>query len=152
LERYALPHNALELRRPGSSPEQAAKKKLAEIRSGLSGVPKAEEYIGPKLFLRVIGPSNRVYAGEWWFDADLHDKVEAAYSRIYFHTADRKAALRDMLRELLAISKEWNAITEVWALELPAGQRLTGFAGIGTPQKLFDSLPLWVKQYRHLAG
>jgi hypothetical protein len=175
LQLYALPHNALELRRTGSSPEQAAKKKLEEIRSGLSGVPKAEEYIGPKLFLRVVGPSNRVYAGEWWFDADLHDKVEAAYSRIYFHTADRKVALRDMLRELLAISKEWNALTEVWALEVPAGERLTGFSGIGTPQKLFGSLPLtekgnrllvgqvrqlffpvknplWVKQYRHLAG
>jgi hypothetical protein len=95
---------------------------------------------------------NRAYSGEWRFDVDLHNTLEAAYSQIYFHAADRKAAIRDMLRELLAISKEWHATTEIWALELPAGERLTGFSGIGTPQRLFGNLPLTEKGNRFLVG
>ena len=152
LQILSLPHNAMELRRRGSSPELAARQKAQEIRSGLSGAPREETFNGPRLFLRVVGPSNRAYSGEWWFDADLHAALESAYSRVYFRAADRKAAIRDMLRELLAISLEWNAITEVWALELPPGQVLTGFSGPGTPQKLFGNLPLTEKGNRLLVG
>ena len=152
LQILSLPHNALDLKRQGNSVEVAVKRKLEELRSGLSGLPKEEEFPGPKLFLRVVGPHNRVYSGEWWFDADQHDHIAASYSRIYFRASDRKAAIRDMLRELLAISKEWNAMTEIWALELPAGQKLTGFSGIGTPQRLFGNLPLTEKGNRFLVG
>jgi len=152
LQVLSLPHNALLLRQQGSTPELATQKKLAEIRSGLSGIPREETFTGPRLFLRVVGPSNRAYSGEWWFDADLLDALDAAYARIYFRAADRKAVIRDMLRELLAVSTEWNAITEVWALELPAGETLVGFSGAGTPQKLFGNLPLSEKGNRLLVG
>ena len=152
LQIYSLPHNAAELQRRGSSPAAAVSSKLQEMRSGLSGVPQEENYVGPKLFLRVVGPANRAYSGEWWFDADLHSNLEAAYSRIYFQAADRKAAIRDMLRELLAVSKEWNQITEVWALELPPAERLVGFSAPGTPAKLFASVPLTQQGNRLLVG
>ena len=57
-----------------------------------------------------------------------------------------------MLRELLAIASEWNKISEIWALELPAGQVLRGYSGLGSPQQLFANLPLSDKGNRMLVG
>ena len=148
---YSLPHNRIQLRGKGLTPEAEAKKKVDEVKSGLASVSR-EDYSGPRLFLRVVGPANRAYSGEWWFDAALLDTLETAYSRIYFATPDKKRALRDMLRELLAISNEWNRITEVWVLELPAGQAIRGYAGSGSPQKLFANLPLTAEGNRMLVG
>jgi len=148
---YSLPHNQPELRAKGTTPQAQARKKLDEVRSGLASVAP-ETFTGPRLFLRVLGPANRAYSGEWWFDASLLDTLEASFSRLYFSAADKKRAVRDMLRELLAISTEWNSITEVWALELPAGQSVRGYVGPGTPQKLFASLPLSAAANRMLVG
>ena len=125
---YSLPHNRINLK-PGQTPQTEAKAKVAQVRSGLTSVTR-EDFSGPMLFLRVVGPSpSRPYSGEWWFDATLLDTLETAYSRIYFTAQDRKRVLRDMLRELLAIASEWNKISEIWALELPAGQVIRGYSG-----------------------
>lgn len=148
---YSLPHNLTELRRTGSTPQVEATKKIAEIKSGLSNVSR-EDFHGPKLFLRLASATNRAYGGEWWFDAEILDLLETSFSRIYFAHIEKKRAIRDMLRELLAISFEWNAATEVWALELPTGQHLRGYSGPGNPQKLFANLPLSAKGNRLLVG
>jgi hypothetical protein len=151
VELYGLPHNRIHLQRDGSTPQTAARKKLDELRSGLSSVTR-EDFAGPRLFLRVAGPGNRVYSGEWWFDCAILDSLRTAYSRIYFKEQEKKRVLRDMLRELLAISNEWNRISEVWALEVPAGQVLRGYAGPGNPQKLLANLPLSAEGNRLLVG
>lgn len=148
---YSLPHNRTRLLSKHLTPQGEAKKKVDEIKSGLASVTR-EDYSGPRLFLRVVGPANRVYSGEWWFDASLLDSLDAAYSRVYFATADKKRALRDMLREVLAISDEWNKIIEVWVLELPAGQVIRGYSGYGNRQKLFANLPLTADGNRMLVG
>jgi hypothetical protein len=147
---YSLPHNRKELG-SGQTPQSVAKAILDKARSGLASVTR-EDFSGPKLFLRVVGPTNRAYSGEWWFDASLLDTLEAAYSRTYFTTQDNKRILRDMLRELLAVASEWNAISEIWALELPAGQVIRGYWGPGNPQKLFANLPLSAEGNRMLVG
>lgn len=147
----SLPHNRIQLQSRGQTPQDEAQKKLAEIRSGLVSVTP-ENFSGPKLFMRVTGPRNRAYSGEWWFDATLLDTLETTYSRIYFTAQNKKHALRDMLRELLAISNEWNRILEVWTLELPPGQVIRGYWGPGSPQKLFANLPLSDKSNRVLVG
>jgi hypothetical protein len=149
---YSLPHNRVRFMESRPSVESEIDKKLEELKSGISGVPRKEEFVGPKMFLRVVGAANRLYSGEWWFDASILEGFERAYSRLVFNDRELKAVVRDMLREVLAISTEWNRIEEVWALELPAGERLTGFSGIGTPQKLFGSLPLSEKGNRLLVG
>ena len=150
---YSLPHNKIALQKDSKTPEGATKEKLDEIRTGFVGVPKKEEFIGPKLFLRLVGAANRVYSGEWWFDADQVDHLEQIYSRIYFNSADRKQAIRNILREILAISKNWpNTLEEVWALELPSSEKLAGFSGIVAPQKLFGNIPLTEKGNRMLVG
>jgi hypothetical protein len=148
---YSLPHNRIQLR-VGETPQTEARKKIDEVRSGLAFVTR-EDYFGPRLFMRVTGPTTRkFYTGEWWFDAKLLDTLQAAYSRIYFNSPDKKRALRDMLRELLAIANEWNRITEVWVLELPPGQTIRGYSGPGNPQKLFANLPLTAEGNRMLVG
>lgn len=149
---FSLPHNVAELTSRGSTPDRAADAKVAEVRSGLGGAARRQEFTGPRLFLRVVGAANRAYSGEWWFDADLLNRLDAAYARVYFQSADRKAALRDMLRELLAITTEWNAMEEVWALALPPGERLAGYVGRGAPQKLLGNLPATAKGNRMLVG
>lgn len=143
-----LPHNRHALR---GTPEADARRKLAEIRGGLASLTR-EEFTGPKLFLRAAGPGNRAYSGEWWFDAAILDNLQTAYSRVYFQTADRKRAIRDMLRDGLAVSTEWNPMTEIWALELPPGERLRGYSGPGNPQRLFADLPLSHAGNRMLMG
>jgi hypothetical protein len=151
LSLYSLPHNRKALKDDNQTPQAAAKKKVDEVRSGLATVTR-EDFSGPMLFLRVVGPANRTYSGEWWFDASLLDTLETAYSRVYFVTEDRKRVLRDMLRELLAIANDWNKISEIWALELPAGQVIRGYWGPGSPQKLFANLPLSNEGNRMLVG
>ena len=148
---YSLPHNRINLKL-GQTPQSEAKAKVAQVRSGLTSATR-EDFSGPMLFLRVVGPPpSRPYSGEWWFDATLLDTLETAYSRIYFTAQDRKRVLRDMLRELLAIASEWNKISEIWTLELPAGQVLRGYSGPGSPQQLFANLPLSDKGNRMLVG
>ena len=65
-----------------------------------AGEPTEETFKGPALFLRVVGPSNAAYAGQWWFNAVILDSLERAYSRLYFQSAERKGVIRDMLREV----------------------------------------------------
>jgi hypothetical protein len=150
---FSLPHNVIFLREARhQTPAEAARARVDQVKSGLGGVAKREEFVGPRLFLRVVGSSNAAYGGEWWFDADLFHRLEASYARIYFRSADKKAAIRDMLRELLAITTEWNAMTEVWALALPPGERLVGYVGKGAPQQLLGNLPASAKGNRMLVG
>lgn len=148
-----LPHNAVWLREQGKSPKEVVAQKLTNLRSGLVGDPKREEFVGPKLFLRVAGPGNAAYSGEWWFDAEVLDKLDRAYSRLYFDKHEHDQAIRNMLREVLAISDDFrNTLAEVWALELPGAARLVGYSGAGAPQRLFGNLPLSAQGNRMLVG
>ncbi len=148
----ALPHNVVRLKARGLTPSDEVASKLLEIKSGLLGAPRREQWIGPKMFLRVVGAGNRAYSGEWWFDAEVLAALDDAYARISLEQDDLNQVVRDMLRELLAISHEWNSITEIWELRLPAGERLVGYGGIGSPQQLFANLPLTEKGNRMLVG
>ena len=73
--------------------------------------------------------------GQWWFDAAIFDSMENAYSRLYFQSAQKDQVISSMMQEVLAISTEWNTRAEVWVLELPTGQALTGFVGSGKSSK-----------------
>jgi hypothetical protein len=148
----SLPHNVVALKEDNETPQSAARRVITDMKSGLAGVASPKEFVGPKLFLRVVGPANAAYAGRWWLDADVFSKLEAAYSRIYFKAADRKRVIRDMLREVLAIPTEINEITEVWALALPLGERLAAYVGTGAPQKLFANMRLSAECNRMLVG
>lgn len=150
-ELYCLPHNRVDVCGTPVNAVNAAKEEVERIRSGLDTVTP-EDYHGRRVFLRVIGDNNQAYRGAWWFDASILDELDVVFSRTYFSYADRNRAVRDMLREVLAVSEEWNTISEVWALELPAGEMLRGYYGPGNPQKLFANLPLTDRANRMLVG
>ena len=50
----ALPHNARHLK-PGTTAQAMARQKVAEVKSGLGGTAIRREFVGPRLFLRVVG-------------------------------------------------------------------------------------------------
>lgn len=152
LQLYALPHNQCWLQQRGQSAADLVAGKLAEIRGGLIGKPTRENFVGPKMFLRVVGAGNRSYGGEWWFDADLLDSLDRAYQRLYFNRLERDGAIRALLREALAITTEWNTLDEVWSLVLPPGETLAGYSGIGTRQPLLGRLPITGPGNRMLVG
>jgi hypothetical protein len=137
--------------RKGKSPESLARKEILEVKSASGGVIQRVEFTGPKQFLRVVG-ENKVFAGAWWFDIALLDTLEKSYSRIYFNDSEKKQAIRDILREVLALSVKWNRIQEIWMLELPANEKISGFSSHAAPQKLFHDLPLSAMGNRILAG
>lgn len=150
---WSMRHNEIFLATQGMTPQQKVALEISKIQSGIAGVPDEETLRGPMLVLRVVGGrSDRVYSGEWWFDGGVMDTLEHAYSRIFFSSSDKKSAIRAILRELLAISKEWNTIAEVFALALPSGEHLTAFSGPGKPQQLFANLPLTAEGNRLLEG
>jgi hypothetical protein len=153
LRQFRLPHNRTALRDLAApkAPEEAARDKVKEVRSGLASMRRAK-VTGPRTFLRVVGATNRAYSGEWWFDVELLETIEKNLSRLFLPNQDRKEVVRTALREVLAVSAEWNQMTEVWCLDVPKGESLKAYTGPGAPQQLFANLPLSNKGNRALAG
>ena len=137
---FSLPHNQVWLRSEFAlTPEQKAQEVLAQIDSGFRHPPRVEEFCGPKKFLRGVGSENAVYAGSWWFDEDLLVRIEEQLSRIPLPQQDHKTATRVRLRAALAICKDWkNSLEEIWVLEIPQGERLTGLVGTAREQPEFS--------------
>jgi hypothetical protein len=75
-------------------------------------------------------------------DVSLLRGLENAFRVFISQLLIRKEAIRNLLRELLAISKEWNLKEKVWALEVPPGQAVKAFKAMDSPQKLFNDIPL----------
>lgn len=117
-----------------------ARETLGEVRSGSGGTIEPVEFKGPLIFLRVVG-KNRVYGGQWWFEESLLHRINQNYSRIFFGR-ERRQAIRVALREVLALSFTWNKMTEVWALKLPIGEKISGYRSAAVPQSLFHGLPI----------
>jgi len=117
-----------------------ARQTLAEVRSGSIGNIEPVEFAGPKTFLRIVG-SNRVYGGEWWFDEAVLQRINQAYSRVFFGV-ERTQAVRAALREILALAATWNKMAELWALKLPPGEVLLGYQSRARSQSLFSGLPV----------
>ena len=147
---YGLESNRLWRER--KSPQSLAREEILEVKSASGGVIQREEFTGPKQFLRVVGERNKVFAGAWWFDIALLDHLEKSYSRIFFNESEKKQAIRDILREVLALSVNWNRLQEIWMLELPANEKISGFSSYAAPQKLFADVPLSALGNRILAG
>ena len=75
-------------------------------------------------------------------DVSLLRGLENAFRVFISQLLIRKEAIRNLLRELLAISKEWNLKEKVWALEVPPEQTVKAFKATDSPQKLFNDIPL----------
>ncbi len=115
---------------------QVAARIRAQVEAGSRGVPQPVTFAGPKRFLRGAGwdPYKHggrggladAYGGAWWFDESVLLRIEAELSRIPLPESLRKTAVTGRLRAALAVCMDWNDFSEIWALEIPAGARLTG--------------------------
>lgn len=152
LAKFRMPIVAEKLRSGrGETPQEAAERTLGEVRSGCADPISKERFVGPRTFLRVVTRGRGVY-GDWWFDRELLEGIEKAHARIFFDDQQRRKALRDLLREYLALSTHWNAIEEVWQLDLPAGESIAGFTSTVARQRLFGDIPLTAAGNRLLVG
>jgi hypothetical protein len=139
LEARLIEINALSM--PRNSAVAKARHSVQDVRSAARGTIVPIVIRGPATLLRVAGTSNRVYGGEWWFEESLLRRLDDAYSRI-FDGREQTQAVRAILRETLALSFTWNKMTEIWALRVPAGQTLSGYASHAASQALFCGVPV----------
>ena len=149
----------------------------SKVLPNFAGQPAVYEYIGPHRFVRAAGRDfngqlARAYGGEWWFDEAVLVQLRARLEQYRGWTQEQKlkAALPTQYRALAAICINWNDMSEFFALDLPAGERLTALAGpakeqpydsrmsVGLPttpmlpggaEQLFMKVknPLWISRY-----
>lgn len=169
VEMLRWPHNRAIL--GGQTPEQKAKQMIQEIAGAFIGIPQPVEFVGPKRFLRASGPRNTAFSGSWWFEEKVLLRLEKELSRIPLPEEQRQQAMQGRLRSGLAVSVDWNPLSEIWILELPAGERLPGLMGRTRAQPVYSAKhpehdpkrilageeiqiyfpvknPLWVRRYR----
>lgn len=161
-----LPHNRELLR--GKSPADRAAEIARDVRSGFIGEPTAVEFQGPKRFLRAVGaraPMTNAFGG-WWFDEAVLRRIENELSRIPLSQATQRQAVLGRLRAALAVRIDWSDMGELWLLELPAAEAITGLVGTvagqplstgdasrvlrGGEQQIFflTKNPFWIRPYR----
>lgn len=71
-------------------------------------------------------------AGQWWFDARWLDRTRSAMERIDTRGVlwpDRGTAVRDMLRDRLAVRHDWNTMSRLWRLQLEPGSSVVALVG-----------------------
>ncbi len=118
-----------------------ARSTIADVRSGSGGLIEPADFKGPAVFFRAASASTGAYSGRWWFEESLLARIDKAYSRIFFGP-DKARAARAVLREALALSSTWNAMTELWMLQLPTGATLRGYRSRAVSQSLFSGVPV----------
>jgi hypothetical protein len=164
----AMPQNQAILR--GVTPEAAAMQLVQEVRTGFVGEPRPVEIRGSVRLLRGTGAAGNPF-GRWWFPENLLWTLRNRLDSWPFPEDHRKAIQQRQLREGLAISVDWNRLSELWCLELPAGDKLRGLVGVATSQPVVSDVhdprydatwklrggevqyffpvvnPLWVRKY-----
>ncbi len=89
--------------------------------------------------MRGGGITNDIYSGGWWFEEELIARIEKELSRISLPVEQQKSVTKNRLRAALAICKDWNSLEEIWILEIPQGDRLTGLIGTARSQPVYSS-------------
>jgi hypothetical protein len=90
---------------------------------------------------RVAGAASQAVGG-WWFEEELLTRlVEECKSSGY----DYRLCVLAKLRNRLAISQDWNFVSQIWQMKLPAGIRVPVVTGEGLPQPAIsaDSMKKW---------
>jgi hypothetical protein len=136
-----LPHNQAFLRQRGITAAVFARNAVAEIRGGFVGLPQPVTVTGPKRLLRGTDKTPagsqqgaRNPFGNWWFEEELLVRI-AGRLKPWPMPAEAKAALtHQRLRDALAVALNWNPLAELWCLDVPAGQTLSGLTGLTSPQ------------------
>lgn len=120
------------------TPQQRAHEIAVEALAGFVGVPEARRFAGPRKFVRGVGPNNLAFGGPWWFDEAFFVGQQQRLSSFPFSRDQLRALVHQRVREGLAISVDWNPLAEMWMLEIPAGESLTGLWGVTKQQPVYS--------------
>ena len=122
------------------------------------GSPSVFAFTGPETFYRAAGANAsgriaRAYGGPWWVSqtvlADVHQHLCTYDGWLSQQEIDR--ALPALYRSITALCEDWNDMSEIFRLTLPAGDRLEALVGatkrqpqVSTMNKLDPSTP-WLR-------
>jgi len=136
--------------------------------------PEEVTLTGPRRLLRGAGVDNNPY-GQWWFDEGELLSIQSGFDRIPLPASHRREAILGRLRSNLAISIDWNTLSQWWLMQIPAGPSVPALVGTIKSQPVFSvahrlhnpsrSLsgrlrqywipvknPLWVARYGEVSG
>src|SRR5579863_3122882 len=108
-----MPQNRLRLQ--GNPPQAAAHAWTQQIGRGFQQSPRIVEVQGSLRFLRGVGATQNPY-GNWWFEEQLLWKLQNRMATWPFPEEHRRAILQRQLRDGLAVSHDWNPLSELWCL------------------------------------
>lgn len=145
-----LPHNRVSC--AGMTSSEKARQILDEVATAFVGLPRAEEFVGPQRFLRATGFQNAAFSGSWWFAERTLLEIRGELGRVPLPDGLRQAAIRGRLRSALAVSLDWNPMSELWLLDLPPGERLAGLVGRAKFQPIHSRRDLRHDSERILSG
>jgi hypothetical protein len=117
----------------------------AEVLSRYSGTMQVYRYIGYHRFYRAAGliaagGMAHAYEGGWWADEsvliEIAQKLERA--KYWMTRPEKERAWPTHYRALVALSFDWNDMSEMFLLELPVGEEIEGLAGSAREQPEFS--------------
>lgn len=104
--------------------------------------PKIERLTGPLTLYRFCGRNAKGEKnsphGRCWFDATLFWRMLDTVSDTASGTHQLNQDFRFVLREVTAISYDWNSVTSVYELALPADRSIEAAYGPVAPQPFFS--------------
>ena len=109
-----------------------------EVLDAFDGPPRDVVVTGPRRFLRAAGADNNPY-GRWWFEAHSLLGLQQQFDRIPLPPGHRREAILGQLRAGTAISVDWNTLSELWFMEIPAGPSLRALVGPVKSQPVFST-------------
>ena len=117
-----------------------------QILACYTGAVQVYTYTGPHNFYRAAGLNasgrlGRAYGGEWWADESVLIEIAQKLQRAeYWMTqSERQKAWPAQYRALTALCEDWNDMSEMFKLELPAGESIEGLAGPAKEQPEFSA-------------
>jgi hypothetical protein len=117
------------------------------------------EFKGPEKFLRAAGLSKSRGRlanpwGEWWTPREVLTRINMRLAQFegWLPATELRRAVPAQYRALAAICRDWNDISEVWELFLPAGEVLQGLVGQALEQPEYSHLDPKQRATPMLAG
>jgi len=110
------------------------------------GQPQVLRYVGPHRFYRAAGrnangESAAAYSGQWWADETVLLQIGShlEVAQLWMSSDERLRAWPAQYRALTALSGDWNDMSEMFVMELPAGEELEGLVGPAREQAEFSA-------------
>jgi hypothetical protein len=118
---------------------------LSKVLPYYAGIPRVARYTGPHRFLRAAGRDASgsladAYSGTWWADEAVLFQIAGRLStaQLWMTADERQRAWPAQYRALMALCEDWNDMSEIFALEIPAGETLEGLVGPAAAQPEFS--------------